>query len=139
MLSQTLWQAHHIVDQAVDDALASLGLSTSLVGTMAFIAQDPGLSAADLARLAKITPQSAAHAVNRLLELALITRSPHPVHGRVLRLHLTDRGHQTLTEASAVAGDVERRLTEGMSRMSRQHLLDSLNHLREVAERLRTR
>lgn len=138
MLSRTLWQAHHVVDQAVDDALAALDLSTSLVGTMTFIAQEPGLSAADLARLAKITPQSAAHTVNRLVQLDLITRSPHPVHGRVLRLHLTDRGHHTLAEASTVAGDVERRLTEGMSRMSRQHLLDSLNHLREVAERLRT-
>jgi DNA-binding MarR family transcriptional regulator len=139
LVSRALWQAHHVVEQALDDALAPLGMSTSLVGTMAFIAQEPGLSAADLARLAKVKPQSVAPLVARLAELDLITRSPHPVHGRVMRLHLTDRGRRTLDRASAIAADTERQLTEGMSETSRRRLLNSLNHLRGAAERLRTR
>ena len=36
-----------------------------------------------------------------------------------------------------VAGEVERRLTEGLLAAARRQLLDSLEHVRGVAERLR--
>ena len=136
-VSRALWQAHHVVEQALDDALAPLGMSTSLVGTMGFIAEHPGLSAADLARLARVKPQSVAHVIGRLAELDLITRSPHPVHGRVIRLHLTDLGWRTLDRAAAVAAEIEGQLTAGLSDDTRRHLLITLDHLRETAEQLR--
>jgi DNA-binding MarR family transcriptional regulator len=138
LIARALWQAHHLVERALDSALAPLGLSTTLVGTMAFVAQEPGLSTADLARYARVKPQSAAHAVNRLAELGLIDRSPHPVHGRVVQLYLTDRGRTELIRASEVAGATERELTSGLSESARRDLLRQLDQLRAKAERFTT-
>lgn len=136
LISHALWQAQHVVELALDSALAPLGLSTSLVGTMTFVARQPGLSAADVARLARVKPQSAAHVVNRLVELGMIARSPHPVHGRVMRLHLTDKGRRALDRAAAAEADTERALTAGLSPVARRKLLDNLETIRTAAERL---
>lgn len=134
VISHALWRAHHAVERALDDELKSVELTTSLVGALAFLAQDPGQSTADLARHAGVKPQSAARAVTRLEQLGLLTRGPHPVYRRVVRLHLTDKGHQTLTRAAAIAGRVEDELTEELDDRARHELLDNLALLRHRAE-----
>src|SRR4051812_11844642 len=94
LVSRALWQTQHAVEQAFDDVLATLGMTTTLAGTLAFLAQQPGQSAADLARRARVAPQSVAKATARLAQLGLVRRELHPVHGRVVQLYLTDAGEQ---------------------------------------------
>jgi DNA-binding MarR family transcriptional regulator len=134
-LARALWQAQHVVEQVFDAALEPLRLSTSLVGTMAFVAAEPGLSAADLARQARVKPQSAAHLITRLEAMGLLTRTPHPVHGRVLRLYLTDEGRDLLDRASTVNRRTGERVFGDLAEQERTALLDQLTavHSRAAA------
>ncbi len=53
----------------------------------------PGLSGADLTRVALLTPQTVGVVIIRNLERdGAIRRTPHPVHGRILQWALTPRG-----------------------------------------------
>lgn len=135
-LSHLLWQTQHLVEQALDAALAPLGLSTTLVGTLGFVVRQPGISTADLARLARVRPQSAAYAVTRLERAGLLERTPHPVHGRVMRLHATDEGRRLLLRAEAVADETERELTEAIPAAARSAFAEHLDAVRAKAERL---
>lgn len=135
-IARALWQAQHVVEQVFDAALEPLGLSTSLVGTMAFVAAEPGLSAADLARQARVKPQSAAHLISRLESMGLLTRVPHPVHGRVLRLYLTDEGRDLLDKAAAVNRRTGERLFGELAEHERITLLDQLTALHTRATAL---
>lgn len=138
LVSRALWQAQHAVEQAFDDALASLGMTTTLAGALAFLAQEPGQSAADLARRARVAPQSTAKAVARLEQLGMVRREAHPVHGRIMRLYPTDTGQDVLTAATTIIGQVERDLCVDLDTRARSRLLDQLEQLRQRAEHLRT-
>lgn len=136
LVSRTLWEAHHAVEQALDTRLSSLGLSMTLFGALTFIAQEPGLSAADLARRARVKPQSSAHAVARLEELDIIYRSPHPVHGRVMQLFLTEHGKEIVAEAWRLASVVESELTAGLPPAVTADLLANLQCIQQSAEQI---
>ncbi len=55
-----------------------------------------GLSSAELARVAFVTPQAMNLVVLELEKRGLIRRDPHPDHGRVRRAQLTPDGEQVL-------------------------------------------
>jgi len=137
LISRALWQAQHAIEQALDALLAPHGLSTTLHGTLTFLAEAPGSSTADLARRAGVAPQSMAHAINRLEELDLIVRTPHPVHGRVMQLHPTDQGRRVLKDGAAVVARAEHELTHDLSDTERRALLDRLAVFQKRAEQLR--
>jgi DNA-binding MarR family transcriptional regulator len=136
LISRALWEAQHAVEQALDTHLSSLGLSMTLFGALTFIALEPGLSAADLARRARVKPQSSAHAVNRLEQLDMLYRSPHPVHGRVMQLFPTERGKEAIAEAWRLAAVVEGELMAGLPPTAREDLLASLLRIRQSAKRI---
>lgn len=129
-LAQALKQAQRAVEQALDAALASLDLSVSLYGALFLLAGDSGMSTATLARRAGVKPQSAAHVVARLEELGMVSRTPHPDLGRVLRVRLTTVGRQALAKASMVMVNAEAQLTEGMTGAECDQLLGQLDRLR---------
>lgn len=136
LISRALWEAQHAVEQALDAQLSSLGLSMTLFGALTFIALEPGLSTADLARHARVKPQSSAHAVTRLEQLEMIYRAAHPVHGRVMQLFPTDHGKETIAKAWRLAADVEGELMGELSPAARAELLESLLRIRQSAERI---
>lgn len=137
LISRALWQAQHAVEQACDSALASLGMTTTLVGALTFLAQEPGQSTADLARLSRVAPQSVAKAVTRLDQLGLIRRQAHPVHGRIVQLYLTTAGRKLLANATVILRQFEDDLCGGLDDRGRRDLLTQLNRLRERAAHLR--
>jgi DNA-binding MarR family transcriptional regulator len=51
-----------------------------------------GASGADIARIALLTPQTVHGIVGNLERAALIARSPHPGHGRVQVIAVTEAG-----------------------------------------------
>jgi DNA-binding MarR family transcriptional regulator len=136
LVSRALWQTQHAVERAFDDALAALGMTTTLAGTLAFLAQEPGQSVADLARRARVSPQSVAKAVARLEQLGMLRKQRHPVHGRIVQLYPTDAGLGVHEAATAVIRRVERDLTAGLDDRARARLLDQLRALRRHAEHL---
>jgi DNA-binding MarR family transcriptional regulator len=75
----------------------------------------PGLSGADLARVALVTPQTVGVIIRNLERDRAIRKTPHPVHGRVLQWTLTRHGLSLLEKCRRQAMAVERRLAARLS------------------------
>src|SRR5919204_154925 len=82
----------------MDAALRHLGITTPQYAVLTFLDESPGLSAAQLARRAFVTPQTMQRIVANLQAAGLIERDPHPELGRVLEVRLSDRGRGVLME-----------------------------------------
>ena len=78
------------------------GVSIAQIGVLRQLANQPGLSAAELARRLLITPQGVQLALNALEKRSLVERKQDPQHGRILQVFLTDEGRAV---ASAVVGE----------------------------------
>jgi DNA-binding MarR family transcriptional regulator len=74
----------------------------------------PGLSGADLARVALLTPQTVGVIIRNLERDRAIRKDPHPVHGRVLQWTLTRRGGAQLDKCRRRVNALERRLLAGL-------------------------
>lgn len=110
-----LIQAAGVFRQRMARALAPLEVTPPQFSVMTMIRAYPGISNADLARLALLTPQTLSVIVANLLRDGAVVRSPHPVHGRVLQLELTMEGHTLLAECRRRVKALERALENGLS------------------------
>jgi DNA-binding MarR family transcriptional regulator len=100
-----LWhlkQAWYFSLTAVNDAVSGHGVSTAQIGILRQLANEPGLSGADLARRLLITPQGVQLALKELERRGLVERKQDPQHARILQAYLTDQGRKV---ASAVVSD----------------------------------
>ncbi len=107
-----LWllkQSFYFSYRFVNDAIGSHGVTMGQLGMMRQLADEPGLSGAELARRLLITPQGAQLALTSLERSELVERKPDPAHGRILRAYLTDRGRKVTAAvfADAVAAHNE--------------------------------
>jgi DNA-binding MarR family transcriptional regulator len=112
--------------QALQCQLRPLNLSLAHTGILLALDQEDGLSGAELARRETVTAQTMNQLVARLVERGLVERRRHATHGRILTLHLTDAGRQTLADGQALAAAVERCMVSGFSPGERQRLLRDL-------------
>ncbi|WP_099038723.1 MarR family winged helix-turn-helix transcriptional regulator [Mycobacterium neglectum] len=100
-----LWhlkQAWYFSLTAVNDAVSQHGVSTAQIGILRQLANEPGLSGAQLARRLLITPQGVQLALKELERRGLVERKQDPQHARILQAYLTGRGRKV---ASAVVSD----------------------------------
>ena len=100
-LGYLLRQATHANTLRIERALTDLAVTVPQFGVMTMVNAYPGCSSADLARLVMQTPQTLSVVVANLEKAGWIVRSPHPVHGRVQQLALTEAGkavHATCRE-----------------------------------------
>lgn len=105
LVDNILWhlkQAWYFSLTAVNDAVSSHGVSTAQIGVLRQLANEPGLSGAELARRLLITPQGAQLGLKALEERGLVQRKPDPQHARILQAFLTDEGRKV---AEAVVKD----------------------------------
>jgi DNA-binding MarR family transcriptional regulator len=107
-----LWllkQSFYFSYRFVNDAIARHGVTMGQLGLMRQLADEPGLSGAELARRLLITPQGAQLALTSLERSGLVERKPDPGHGRILRAYLTDQGRDVTAAvfADAVAAHNE--------------------------------
>jgi DNA-binding MarR family transcriptional regulator len=93
-----IFRANAVVHRALQDALGDLGVSISQWGIMEHLEEFGALSAADVSRGIRLTPQSINTAVGVLERRGLITRRPHPGHGRVVLWELTSVGAGVVTD-----------------------------------------
>ena len=100
---------------AMDDALREHGLTAPQYAALTILARDPGISGADLARACMTTPQAMNGVIGTLEREGLIERHPHPTHGRILQVGLTDEGHRRIAAARPVVETLEERVEEGFS------------------------
>ena len=111
-----LKRAQHTFRTRVDDALRPLELTAPQFAVMVAIQKDTGISNADLARVAFVTPQTMQGILANLARAGLLTRSPHPGHGRILCSALTERGARVLQQAGQRVEEIERLLADAVGR-----------------------
>lgn len=99
----------------LERALAELGATPPQFVVLTMLKAYPGLSGADLARVALLTPQTVGVIIRNLERDGAIKMTPHPVHGRVLQWTLTRRGLTLLEKCRKHALALERRLAAGLS------------------------
>jgi DNA-binding MarR family transcriptional regulator len=100
-----LWllkQAFYFSLTAVNEAISEHGVSTAQIGVLRQLANEPGLSGAELARRLLISPQGVQLALTALERQGLVERKQNPAHGRILQAFLTDKGRKV---AAAVLHD----------------------------------
>ena len=96
----TLWllkQAFYFTLTTVNDAVKEHGVSVAQIGVLRQLTNEPGLSAAELARRLLITPQGVQLALVALEKRGLVERKQDPQHGRILQVFLTEEGRAVAT------------------------------------------
>ena len=117
-LAYLLRQAQAAARLAMERALADLGVTPPQFVVLTMLRAYPGLSGADLARVAVLTPQTVGVIIRNLERDGAIRKTPHPVHGRVLQWSLTRRGGTLLDKCRRRAVALERRLVAGLGTRS---------------------
>jgi DNA-binding MarR family transcriptional regulator len=113
-LGYLLRQAQAATRLTLERALADLGVTPPQFAVLTMLRAYPGLSGADLARVALLTPQTVGVIIRNLERSRAIRKTPHPVHGRVLQWTLTRRGGALLGKCRRHVRALERRLMAGL-------------------------
>jgi DNA-binding MarR family transcriptional regulator len=91
-------------------ALKLVGLTPGQYVALVELEQQPGITAASLARACLVTPQAMMILLKTMDQQGLITRTAHARHPNVLELHMTDVGHEALREARKRVDPIEQRV-----------------------------
>jgi DNA-binding MarR family transcriptional regulator len=118
-LAYLLRQAQAATRLTMERQLADLGVTPPQFVVLTMLRAYPGLSGADLARVALLTPQTVGVIIRNLERDGSIRKSAHPVHGRVLMWTLTRRGGTVLDKCRRHVQALERRLMAGLSAKAR--------------------
>lgn len=108
---------------------AALHEHSTTIGQYALLTaldEEPGLSNADLARRAFVTPQTMNQLLRELEHKQWVTRRPHPVHGRILQADLTQQGHTALRSCHQAVDAIEEQMLAKLSPAHRQQLTAAL-------------
>jgi len=114
-LAYLLRQAQAATRLTMERALAQVGVTPPQFVVLTMLRAYPGLSGAELARVALLTPQTVGVIVGNLERDGAIRKTAHPVHGRVLQWTLTGHGEALLAKCRRHATAVDRRLAAGLS------------------------
>jgi DNA-binding MarR family transcriptional regulator len=121
-----LKQAASALRAAMDAVLRPLELSVPQYACLELLAQQPGLSNAELARGAFVTRQSMNGVLRGLQDRGLVTRPATAPHGRALPSQLTPEGRRQLDAASAAVRAVEQQMLASFSPTRQDRLRDDL-------------
>jgi DNA-binding MarR family transcriptional regulator len=80
----------------LDEAVRLHGVTTTEYVTLSVLRQRDGMSCAQLARWAFVTPQAMNVVISKLEKRRLVRRRPDPNHGRVRRASVTAKGLEVL-------------------------------------------
>jgi DNA-binding MarR family transcriptional regulator len=109
-LGMLVKRAEQAMVRAKSAALKSVGLSPSQYVALFELDEQPGITAATLARACLVTPQAMMILLKTMEQQGLITRSSHPRHPNVLELHMTEVGREALHTARERVDPIERRV-----------------------------
>jgi DNA-binding MarR family transcriptional regulator len=114
-LGYLLRQAQAAARLTLERQLAELGATPPQFVVLTMLKAYPGLSGAELARVALLTPQTVGIIIRNLERDGAIRKTPHPLHGRALQWRLTAQGLVLLEKCRRHAMALERRLASGCS------------------------
>ena len=121
-----LKRAQSALHAAMAAALREHNTTVSQYALLTALDEEPGLSNADLARRAFVTPQTMNQLLRELERKQWVTRRPHPVHGRILQADLTQQGHAALRSCHQAVDAIEEQMLARLSPAHRQQLTAAL-------------
>lgn len=113
-LGYLLRQAAAVARQAMEHTLADLGVTAPQFLVLTLVKAYPGHAAAEIARLAYVTPQTMTVIVRNLERDGLVRRTP-PERGRAIGLTLTEAGVALLAQCRIRTAELERTMSAGLS------------------------
>ena len=110
-----LKRAQQSLRARMDLELRAHELTTPQYAVLSAVAVSPGISNADLAKAAFVTPQTMQCIIAMLEKRGLLERSPDPDHGRRLMTQLTVNGRRAMKSADATIKRVEAMMMSSIS------------------------
>jgi len=109
-LSYVIGRLDRTLRRQIEETIQPHGLTVPEFTTLSVLGRRAGLSNAQLARRALITPQSMSQVLSALVAKGLVQREQDPNHGRLLRSELTAAGRSALAGCEARVDELERRM-----------------------------
>ncbi|MGD0196958.1 MAG: MarR family transcriptional regulator [Solirubrobacteraceae bacterium] len=113
-LMYTIGRLNQGIRHAMRERLVAWELSVQEYTTLSVLAARPGLSNAQLARRALVTPQSMIEILGKLERRQLVSRKPDPRRSLILRADLTHAGHSVLAAADPTVAAIQDSLFDGV-------------------------
>ena len=111
-----------VVRRSIDEVVRAHGLSVNQYTTLSVLDHRSGLSNAQLARRALVSPQSMNEVLLTLEQRGLVRRRAHPDHGRILQTRVTAKGRKVLAACDEEVREVEARMVADLSGDEQQAL-----------------
>jgi DNA-binding MarR family transcriptional regulator len=99
----------------LDEALQPHGITTSQLRMLWMLAENPGVSGAQVARLCAVTPQTGQESLRKMESHGWIRRRASEGSERVLVSELTVSGRATLEKAREIAKSLDATMWAGVS------------------------
>jgi DNA-binding MarR family transcriptional regulator len=90
------------------------------------LAREPGMSYSELARRARVTPQSMQATLTRLEQLGAVERVGEAGRGRTAHLRVTDEGNRLLTIGRKAFSQVDEALTRELGAEASSRFLETV-------------
>ena len=117
-----LMRVHRALRAAIDETLRPHAFTLPQVTVMFALARKSGLSTADLARRAFVTPQAMGEVLAGLEAKGCVIRRAHDSHGRILPAELTPIGIEARKLCHEVLARAEEQMLSGLSADERETL-----------------
>jgi DNA-binding MarR family transcriptional regulator len=123
-----------LVDPSRLEAWVGLGLTTTQLGVLFLLRQEPGMPAGLLAERLRLTPSTLTRIVDRLVRLTLVRRQEDSDDRRLVRHYLTPEGAQSLDEMARTARAYLTEILRQLPRDKLERFLEALQDLSQAAD-----
>jgi DNA-binding MarR family transcriptional regulator len=131
-LGSHLKRVEQELQAAKSAAVKPAGLTVPQYAALFVLDEQPGISAAELARRCQVTPQTMTTILRNLESAGLIERTPHALHRHVIETRPTTSGRTALDQADKRAAGVERRLAAAFTEEEAETLRKLLARVSET-------
>jgi MarR family transcriptional regulator, organic hydroperoxide resistance regulator len=128
-----LWSVEHRLQSASKRMESSIGITGPQRLALRIVAQFPGLSAKELARIVHLHPSTISGILHRLVGKGWLEREDDPADRRRVRLRVKPQARRFSTLAS---GTVESSVAKALSRLPREHVRRAREVLWAIATEL---
>jgi DNA-binding MarR family transcriptional regulator len=111
--------------------IAELGVSSSQLAALYYVAKRPGCSMTEVATLLDLNKSALSGLVQRLESAEVLRREPNPRDGRGHMLFVTKKGEATRAQSLPLVRKLTTEMTEGFSAAEVETVLRFLNSLIE--------
>ena len=125
-ISYVVARLERAIRRSLNERVSVHGLTVLQYTTLSVLGRRGGLSNAQLARRAYMSPQAMSEVIEALESKGLIKRSPHPSHRRVYPATLTAKGRKVLDSCERLVDELEAEMLSDLRPAERDGLREGL-------------